>query len=480
VEKDGMESLLEVNVEAARKNCEGKLRQRPLASEFSFCMEKADASAVEDVNSFIPGGGFTLKSNAEYEPSAQPKCFKLPLLPEQLRSIGWMLSREREAVQTHGLIVHKSIITVPPFNNVQVKWRLKVHHTLRGGILCDSVGFGKTAVAIGLIALAKEASLSPPRLTDKHSPMIPVRAALVVVPNHLVAQWEAQIVKFAGTGTGTGSGLKVIAIASVNDIPTVGEIAAADIVLLQQGLFDSKAYQRDYLHIDLDTATCDAAVAAGVDPHSAEAKEENARYENEVLSNVAEMRELRQKAAKLLGKRATNANIEKLVVTWMGEKEAVNRGKKRARESVDQSLRHQGKGTLYLNAVEEELRQIGQVLQPNSSAYASTSTSSSTSTLSPTSTSSSNGVKRARSRYKTASARSLFAAASLNDATTPIGTSPEATSDLSGGVSSAAAILRARKVPLEAFHWSRLIVDEVHELAQAEDVLGATWTLPIR
>jgi len=62
---------------------------------------------------------------------------------------------------------------------------------VRGGVIADAVGYGKTAVCLGLIDASNQLepleSLAPPSNEFIYS-----KATLIVVPNHLTKQWESE------------------------------------------------------------------------------------------------------------------------------------------------------------------------------------------------------------------------------------------------------------------------------------------------
>ena len=125
---------------------------------------------------------FQLSGNKRDPEHTQPPNFRIPLRPEQLRSLGWMIKQES--------------VNVPPFIEEEIAeaileplgWRAEgraqrpVH--VRGGVLADEVGYGKTAITLGLIDSAppRKADAPPPSLAHGR---IPVGGTLVVVPPHL-------------------------------------------------------------------------------------------------------------------------------------------------------------------------------------------------------------------------------------------------------------------------------------------------------
>ena len=93
LEKDGMESIIEIHWQNARQICEAKLLVRPLEMEFSYKLEHKERDALEDLDALIPPNGFQILDNTSFAPAVQPEGFRLPLKPEQLRSLAWMISR---------------------------------------------------------------------------------------------------------------------------------------------------------------------------------------------------------------------------------------------------------------------------------------------------------------------------------------------------------------------------------------------------
>jgi SNF2 family DNA or RNA helicase len=91
------------------------------------------------------------------------------------------------------------------------------------GVLADAVGYGKTAVTIGLVVCHRYRTLPPieaPRLNNEPQPrhLIPSRATLIMCPNNLHAQWLQEIHKFTG---GKARGYKIIAVTTVTQLKNV-------------------------------------------------------------------------------------------------------------------------------------------------------------------------------------------------------------------------------------------------------------------
>lgn len=185
-----------------------------------------------------------LKSNRHDDEADQPPNFKkFQLRKEQRRSLSWMLQRER---------------TVDPFCEEEVaesvldplSWRAeaKVERPVlvRGGIVADEVGYGKTVITLGLIDVQgnrKEKSPKPPE--QYRNNLIPTKATLIIVPSHLVGQWKGEIEKFLGKKKRVEL---INTMANLNSI-TVDQIQKADIVIVN---FTVSALLFVYLFILLD------------------------------------------------------------------------------------------------------------------------------------------------------------------------------------------------------------------------------------
>jgi len=100
---------------------------------------------------------------------------------------------------------------------------------VRGGIVADQVGYGKTAITLGLIDAAEEVNGPAPKFPAAvQKASLFTKATLVVVPSHLMGQWPKEIEKFCGKS-------KTVVIikdmSSFNSL-TVKEVQNADIVVV--------------------------------------------------------------------------------------------------------------------------------------------------------------------------------------------------------------------------------------------------------
>ncbi|CAO1621917.1 unnamed protein product [Sympodiomycopsis kandeliae] len=178
---------------------------------------------------------YNLSSNRNDPEAPTPSAFTLKLRKEQKRSLSWMLEQEAEAVE--------------PFEEEEVseaslsalEWcaegRANQLKYIRGGVIADAVGYGKTAISLALIAAQKEAerSKSAPAVDPG---MIGTKATLVIVPAQLCKQWENEVRKFVGKR------LSVHVIFSKNDLnnTTIEKLQNVDIVIMSVTVYKTEAY----------------------------------------------------------------------------------------------------------------------------------------------------------------------------------------------------------------------------------------------
>ena len=182
---------------------------------------------------------FSLLSNRSDPEHDQPPHFeKFPLRVEQLRSLHWMLEQEKPSA--------------PPFIEEEVSeamleplgWRAEgraeqpVH--IRGGVLADQVGYGKTAITLGLIDCTRKEVARELHDAAEIPGKIRVKASLVVVPPHLTRQWSTEIKKFVSSE----AKMQVITLTTASNLNslTVEKVIEADIIVVASNLFKSSVY----------------------------------------------------------------------------------------------------------------------------------------------------------------------------------------------------------------------------------------------
>ncbi|RPD59037.1 hypothetical protein L226DRAFT_489066 [Lentinus tigrinus ALCF2SS1-7] len=180
---------------------------------------------------------FKLASNRQDSEHAQPPSFTKPLRPEQLRSLTWMLQQESKSA--------------PPFIEEEISeaileplgWRAEGRaqrpHHIRGGVLADEVGYGKTAISLGLIDCAAADVKKEFKHFRDMKGYIATKATLIIVPPHLTRQWESEVRKF----TGKKFTVQTLHTASNVNSLKIEDVMEADIVIVASNLFRSQVYQ---------------------------------------------------------------------------------------------------------------------------------------------------------------------------------------------------------------------------------------------
>lgn len=182
---------------------------------------------------------FALSSNKLDAEHAQPPNFKVSLRVEQLRSLTWMLAREDANAEPFIEEEVSEAILEPLGWRAEGRAQREIH--VRGGVLADQVGYGKTAITLALIdCTAKKitAELADPNLPPIHG-KIRVKATLCIVPPHLTRQWAKETDKFV---VAKKYKVKIISTAANLNGMTIEDFQEADIVIVASNLFKSGVY----------------------------------------------------------------------------------------------------------------------------------------------------------------------------------------------------------------------------------------------
>lgn len=180
---------------------------------------------------------FSILSNLEDAAHTQPPGFlEFPLRREQLRSLGWMMLQERRRREPF-VTELRGAAPCPDAPHWRIEGRLRCEYLdVKGGVLADAIGYGKTACTIGLVDCT--ASDPAPHVPASFQGFIPTHATLVLAPTNLHAQWLAEIRKF------TGEKLKVLSVPTCAQLKKIRprQIMEADIVVATYRLFYSTPY----------------------------------------------------------------------------------------------------------------------------------------------------------------------------------------------------------------------------------------------
>jgi non-specific serine/threonine protein kinase len=152
--------------------------------------KKLQASVGPDGLSFIEGmrllSGAALGDTAAASPPPETRAWSDvvagPWLKDALDSL-----RQPDSLRD-GLPARALRAELRPYQEVGVRWLSLLHRLGLGACLADDMGLGKTIQVLGLLLALKERPQAPSRGSGP---------ALLVVPASLIANWEAEIERFA-------------------------------------------------------------------------------------------------------------------------------------------------------------------------------------------------------------------------------------------------------------------------------------------
>ncbi|OQU97743.1 hypothetical protein CLAIMM_03630 [Cladophialophora immunda] len=151
---------------------------------------------IDSYDRFAPPQEFTtpqLLSNEQDQVDPQIDIdlrLKRQLWPTQSRALAWMFAQENSPPQWNETSLVESCLPA-------LGWRLETKARLpnsqvRGGIIADEVGAGKTTTSLALVDLDYERSATAFK-TDSQSTKFQSDATLILVPKNIVKQWASEI-----------------------------------------------------------------------------------------------------------------------------------------------------------------------------------------------------------------------------------------------------------------------------------------------
>ena len=233
---------------------------------------------------FIPGQSYTTPSyrpelvlntavNSKIEENYN-KPFQIKLYNYQENNVQWMMSIEDLCKEKTSVLSYPNLkkvhLTRVKLDDKEIFWNplCKMlyplsheknipisEHLLRGGILCDDVGLGKTFSVFGLILnTGRELQFyEAPRkrkeinqeianletITDNKCKWSST-ATIVAVPPRLVGQWRDELYKFIHPN----SDIRVYAISSITNYKkiTIAELCNADVIVISYNFFVNQNY----------------------------------------------------------------------------------------------------------------------------------------------------------------------------------------------------------------------------------------------
>lgn len=179
---------------------------------------------------------FTIMSNKLDKEHKQPPSFKIPLRKEQTRSLEWMIHQEDKKADPFIEEEVSEAVLDPLGWRAEGRAQRPVH--IRGGVLADQVGYGKTAITLGLIDCTWKMVEKEFDDQEEVAGKIPLKATLVIVPPHLTRQWDSEVRKF------TGKRYKTLVLSTVSNLNSakVEDFQEADLIIVASNIFKSNVY----------------------------------------------------------------------------------------------------------------------------------------------------------------------------------------------------------------------------------------------
>ena len=145
-----------------------------------------------------------------------------------------MLEQERATGKSHTFVEEEISEAALPALGWRAEGKAGRPVMIRGGVIADQVGYGKTIISLALIAEAK----GQPEPDPAPKGLIDLKGTLIVVPGHLSKQWPSEVKRF------TGKMFKTIVIQNMKDLGSrsISELSKADIIVMASEVFESDVY----------------------------------------------------------------------------------------------------------------------------------------------------------------------------------------------------------------------------------------------
>ena len=200
---------------------------------------------------------FTMKNSLDMPIVPSPEAFtKYKLKGEQPYTLSWMYYREG---RSHDGKISSAIGPAPFDSNQTISRRIagsdvvvevevvRSYERVKGGILGDQVGYGKTACMIGLVVQTQLQDPIHSTIADWELPYaqeyVFTNATLIVTPHNLFQQWSDEFKKFVDTKKMKLNILKIGNHAHMKKF-TFQDFVDADVVLVSFRFFFSECYRK--------------------------------------------------------------------------------------------------------------------------------------------------------------------------------------------------------------------------------------------
>ncbi|KPI40212.1 uncharacterized protein AB675_11230, partial [Cyphellophora attinorum] len=179
--------------------------------------------------------------------SSPPVCFQRRLLGSQKLSLHWMREVEKGQVEWHEQNTYAHTIKALACKVVATASRKTA---VKGGVIADGIGTGKTTVALAIVGDDIDRRSKP----VPHEGRRGLRATVILMPKNLIEQWYGQAVlcfeqvRDAWPGKYTKPAdpkdIFVLKISSMEELVelTIEDIDRAHILLVNYGIFDTAEY----------------------------------------------------------------------------------------------------------------------------------------------------------------------------------------------------------------------------------------------
>ncbi|KEF59657.1 uncharacterized protein A1O9_04503 [Exophiala aquamarina CBS 119918] len=209
-------------------------------------------------------------SNANMNPAASDLV--PPLWSSQLKTLAWMMEKERAECTWNEVVLKETCIP-------SLGWCLEAKASrnpgVRGGVLADKVGAGKTRTTLELIRQDLQRLKQDDPKCFPHGGIgshISTQATLILVPKNLIQQWTGEIINVMGK-----TPCLVLNNAEELEDATIDKFTSAEIILASLTLFEDEKYWEHHRMV---------ACAPNVPEKAGRAFDE---YLHDSLSNLATM-----------------------------------------------------------------------------------------------------------------------------------------------------------------------------------------------